>query len=42
MGPDAGLARTVGWYRDHREWWEPQLWMRSVPVADRDGRLTYW
>jgi dTDP-glucose 4,6-dehydratase len=20
---DAGLAHTVGWYRDHRDWWEP-------------------
>jgi dTDP-glucose 4,6-dehydratase len=39
---DAGLERTVAWYRDHRSWWEPQLWMRSVPVADSAGRLTYW
>lgn len=22
---DAGLAETVGWYRDHPEWWEPLL-----------------
>ena len=20
---DAGLAETVEWYREHREWWEP-------------------
>jgi dTDP-glucose 4,6-dehydratase len=38
----AGLAQTVAWYRDHRAWWERQLWMRSVPVVGADGRLTYW
>jgi dTDP-glucose 4,6-dehydratase len=21
---EAGLARTIDWYRSHREWWEPQ------------------
>ena len=21
---DHGLAQTVAWYRDHRDWWEPQ------------------
>ena len=20
---DEGLAATVAWYRDHRDWWEP-------------------
>ena len=20
----AGLAQTVGWYTEHRDWWEPQ------------------
>jgi dTDP-glucose 4,6-dehydratase len=37
-----GLVTTVAWYREHREWWERQLWMRSVPVAGADGRITYW
>ena len=37
-----GLAATVEWYRAHRDWWERQLWMRSVPVAGADGRITYW
>ena len=39
---DEGLARTLAWYRDQRAWWEPQLWMRSVPVADGAGRFSYW
>jgi dTDP-glucose 4,6-dehydratase len=37
-----GLAETVAWYRDHREWWETQHWMRAVPVLGSDGRITYW
>jgi dTDP-glucose 4,6-dehydratase len=37
-----GLERTVAWYRAHRDWWERQLWMRSVPVVGADGRVTYW
>lgn len=39
---DEGLARTIEWYRDNRARWEPQRWMRSVPVVDGDGRFTYW
>ncbi|MEO1060676.1 MAG: dTDP-glucose 4,6-dehydratase [Actinomycetota bacterium] len=23
IDPDEGLSRTVAWYRDHRDWWEP-------------------
>ena len=42
VGVDDGLARTLAWYRDHRPRWEPQRWMRSVPVVDGAGRFTYW
>ena len=42
MSLDQGLERTVDWYRDNRDWWERQLWMRSVPVAGSDGAITYW
>jgi dTDP-glucose 4,6-dehydratase len=37
-----GLAETLAWYRDNRARWEPQRWMRSVPVVDGEGRFTYW
>jgi dTDP-glucose 4,6-dehydratase len=37
-----GLAATVAWYRDHRAWWERQLWMRAVPVVGTDGTIRYW
>jgi dTDP-glucose 4,6-dehydratase len=33
-----GIARTVDWYADHPEWWEGQLWMRSVIIMDSKGR----
>jgi dTDP-glucose 4,6-dehydratase len=39
---DDGLAHTLAWYAEHRAWWEPQMWMRSVPVADGDGRFSHW
>ncbi len=39
---DDGLAQTLAWYDANRGWWESQLWMRSVPVADGEGRFTYW
>ncbi len=42
VGLDRGLERTLAWYREHRDRWEPQRWMRSVPVVDGDGRFTYW
>ena len=37
-----GLAATVAWYDANRDWWERQLWMRSVPVVGADGTITYW
>jgi len=37
-----GLRSTVDWYREHRAWWERQIWMRSVPAAGPDGSITYW
>lgn len=35
---DAGLARTIEWYRSHRSWWEKQLWMRDIPIVTSAGR----
>jgi dTDP-D-glucose 4,6-dehydratase len=26
------LQRTINWYQGHRPWWEPQMWMRHIPV----------
>jgi dTDP-glucose 4,6-dehydratase len=31
-GFDEGLADTVAWYRDHREWWEPLTARAELPA----------
>lgn len=38
---EEGIERTIRWYRDNPEWWQKLLWMRSVPIRTRDGRLEY-
>ncbi len=36
-----GLARTVEWYTQHRDWWQHLLWMRQVPIKTREGKIEY-
>jgi len=36
-----GLARTARWYEQNRKWWEPQLWLRKVPIVTADGTVVY-
>ena len=33
-----GLARTIAWYRNNREVWQKQLWMRDIPIVTRSGK----
>jgi dTDP-glucose 4,6-dehydratase len=33
-----GLERTIRWYRDHQEWWRPQMWMRHIPIITAAGK----
>ncbi len=35
---DDGLAKTIDWYRQHRDVWQKQLWMREIPIVTRSGR----
>jgi len=35
---NAGLDRTIQWYRENRFWWEKQLWMRTVPIIAKSGK----
>ncbi|HLG85843.1 MAG TPA: GDP-mannose 4,6-dehydratase [Alphaproteobacteria bacterium] len=32
-----GLKATYRWYRDNRDHWRPQLWMRQIPVRTQSG-----
>ena len=33
-----GLAKTIEWYRTHRNVWEKQLWMREIPIVTGSGK----
>ena len=33
-----GLQKTIKWYKDNRNWWEKQLWMRAVPIITKTGK----
>jgi dTDP-glucose 4,6-dehydratase len=33
-----GLEKTAQFYRDNRDWWTPQIWLRSIPIVTHDNR----
>lgn len=35
---DNGMKRTIDWYQANRDWWEPQRWMRHIPIVTADGK----
>jgi dTDP-glucose 4,6-dehydratase len=37
-GFEDGLRKTFEWYAVNRDWWEPQRWMRHIPIFTADGR----
>lgn len=36
---ELGLEQTISWYLEHPEWWKKMLWMRSVPIKTKNGRI---
>lgn len=38
---EEGLDQTIGWYQANRDWWNRQLWMRSVPIMTAEGKMEY-
>jgi len=34
-----GILKTISWYRDNRDIWESQMWMRHVPVKTAGGKV---
>ncbi len=32
-----GLLKTIEWYKNNRQLWEKQIWMRQVPIVLKDG-----
>lgn len=39
---EEGLDRVIAWYQKNRGWWEPQLWMRHIPVLTEDGKTVMY
>jgi dTDP-glucose 4,6-dehydratase len=37
-GFQEGMKKVVEFYRENREWWTPQIWLRSTPIVTQDGR----
>lgn len=35
---EEGLSKTIEWYRNNKEMWEKQIWMRQVPIMLKDGK----
>lgn len=33
-----GMQKTIDWYKANRKWWEPQRWMRHIPIITADGK----
>lgn len=36
-----GLIETIEWYKENRQIWEQQTWLRSVPIMMPDGSIEY-
>jgi len=35
---EKGLDTTIEWYMKNKDWWEKQLWMRSIPIITSSGK----
>lgn len=33
-----GLKHTFNWYQEHQNWWQPQMWMRHIPIVTAAGK----
>lgn len=33
-----GLKKTIEWYKNNRQWWEKQMWMRTIPIVAASGK----
>ncbi|MEK7520607.1 MAG: GDP-mannose 4,6-dehydratase [Patescibacteria group bacterium] len=36
-----GLRETIQWYKNNKDVWKDQLWLRSVPIITREGKTEY-
>lgn len=33
-----GLRQTIEWYQVNQSWWQPQMWMRHIPIISAAGK----
>lgn len=38
---EAGLDKTIEWYRKNKKWWEKMLWMKAIPIVTKSGKVEY-
>lgn len=38
---EEGLKLTINWYREHRQWWDKQRWLRQVPIITPSGQRQF-
>ena len=38
---ETGLRETIDWYVANREWWQPQRWLRHIPIVTAAGRKEF-
>lgn len=39
---EQGIVRAVKWYKENVDWWKSLLWVRSVPMTGKDGKIDYY
>lgn len=39
IGWKEGLEKTILWYGSNKKWWEKQLWLRTVPIIAKNGKV---
>lgn len=38
---EQGIDKTIEWYKNNPDWWKGLLWMRQVPIKNKDGKIGY-
>lgn len=36
-----GMQDIIDWYVNNKDWWEPKIWMRKVPIVTASGKIEF-
>ncbi len=39
---EQGIVKTIEWYAQNPDWWKALLWMRHVPIKEKNGKIDYY